>query len=50
MVPMQIKRFRLNRASLSDARWLQGALNENSRDFGTRFEMTADGRLVLSLP
>jgi poly-gamma-glutamate capsule biosynthesis protein CapA/YwtB (metallophosphatase superfamily) len=42
MVPMQIKRFRLNRVSEEDARWLQSMLNEHSRQFNCRIELTSD--------
>lgn len=40
MVPMQIKRFRLKRASQQDAHWLQRALGEHSRQFNGRIELT----------
>ncbi|MFO7578772.1 CapA family protein [Nitrosomonas halophila] len=40
MVPMQIKRFRLKRASQQDAHWLQRTLEEHSRQFNGRIELT----------
>ncbi|SDH56566.1 CapA family protein [Nitrosomonas sp. Nm132] len=45
MVPMQIKRFKLNRASPEDASWLQYTLNEHSRKFNCRIELTSDQTL-----
>lgn len=42
MVPMQIKRFRLNRATAEDANWLQRTLDEHSRRFDCRIELTSD--------
>jgi poly-gamma-glutamate synthesis protein (capsule biosynthesis protein) len=47
MTPFQIKRFRLQRASGSDARWLKNTLNRYSARFGTRFELEQDNRLHL---
>lgn len=44
-LPMQIRRFRLHRASRRDARWLAGRLTRESGVFGTRFVAAADGRL-----
>ncbi|SDY20258.1 CapA family protein [Nitrosomonas sp. Nm58] len=45
MVPMQIKRFKLNRASPEDASWLQRTLDEHSRKFNCRIELTSDQML-----
>lgn len=42
MVPFQIKRFRLNRASAEDAIWLQHTLDEQCRKFKCRIELTPD--------
>lgn len=42
MVPMQIKRFRLNRVSEEDARWLQRTLDEHSHQLNCRIELTSD--------
>lgn len=47
MKPLQIRRFRLRRASPSDCRWLAGAIDAASRAFGARVELTADGGLAL---
>lgn len=45
MAPMQIKRFKLNRASQDDASWLQHTLNEQSRRFNCHIELTSDQML-----
>lgn len=45
MVPMQIKRFRLNRVSEEDAIWLQRTLDEHSRKFNCGIELTPDQTL-----
>ena len=47
MAPMQIRRFRVNRASLADAVWLEKTLNREGRTFGTGVELTIDNRLIL---
>jgi poly-gamma-glutamate synthesis protein (capsule biosynthesis protein) len=47
MTPMQIKYFRLNRVSSSDALWLRDTLNREGRRLGTRVELKRDDRLVL---
>lgn len=47
MVPMQIRNFRLNRASEADARWLGDVLNREGRRFGTRVELNEDHSLTL---
>jgi poly-gamma-glutamate synthesis protein (capsule biosynthesis protein) len=39
MVPMRIRRFCLERASSTDAAWLQRTLDRESRVFGTRVEL-----------
>ena len=41
MVPMQIKRFRLNHTAEEDARWLQRTLDEYSQRFNCRVELTS---------
>jgi poly-gamma-glutamate synthesis protein (capsule biosynthesis protein) len=48
MVPTQIKRFRVNRASRQDARWLRDVLNREGRRFGTRVELKKDNCLLLT--
>ena len=47
MVPMQTRRFRLNRASEKDARWLRMRLDRESRHLGSQVEARADGSLEL---
>ncbi|UCF96578.1 MAG: CapA family protein [Spirochaetaceae bacterium] len=47
MTPLQIKRFRLQRASGADARWLRDILNRHSEKFATRVELGEDNRLYL---
>jgi poly-gamma-glutamate synthesis protein (capsule biosynthesis protein) len=47
MVPMQIKNFRLNRASKPDARWLGDMLSTQGSRFGTRVEMDEDNSMRL---
>jgi poly-gamma-glutamate synthesis protein (capsule biosynthesis protein) len=49
MVPMQIKQFRLNRASEADARWLKEVLNREGKKFGTRVRVNEEGALSLLL-
>lgn len=48
MVPMRIRRFRLERASDEDTRWLAERLDRESRRFGARVERSADDRLTLA--
>ncbi|WP_430231729.1 CapA family protein [Nitrosomonas communis] len=45
MVPLQIKHFRLNRASAEDAYWLQRILDEHSSKLNCRIELTSDQKL-----
>jgi poly-gamma-glutamate synthesis protein (capsule biosynthesis protein) len=47
MTPLQIKQFRLQRASRSDAQWLLDTLNRYSLGFGTNLELGDDNRLYL---
>jgi poly-gamma-glutamate synthesis protein (capsule biosynthesis protein) len=47
MVPMQIRRFRLRRASQEDARWLATTLDRESARFGCRVDPSGDGALSL---
>lgn len=49
LVPMQIRNFRLSRASRSDAEWLGDTINRTSRTFGVRVVGLDDGELVLQL-
>jgi poly-gamma-glutamate synthesis protein (capsule biosynthesis protein) len=45
MAPMQMKNFRLNRASQDDARWLGEVLNREGKKFGTRVILDENGAL-----
>ncbi len=47
LTPMQIRSFRVTRASPADAGWLAQTLHRVSRPFGARVEPTADGRLAV---
>ena len=46
MVPLQIRRFQLIRASREDCKWLGDTLDRESRRFGAQVEMTAGGALT----
>ncbi len=47
MVPLQIRKFRLNRAVPADAAWLADVLTREGRRFGTRVRQAADDALTL---
>jgi poly-gamma-glutamate synthesis protein (capsule biosynthesis protein) len=47
MIPMQIRKLALNRASARDASWLRGTLARASTDFGSGVEAAEDGSLLL---
>lgn len=47
MTPLQIRRFRLNRTSGEDTRWLCNLLSREGKQFGTRAELGADDGLAL---
>jgi poly-gamma-glutamate capsule biosynthesis protein CapA/YwtB (metallophosphatase superfamily) len=47
MTPMQIKHFKVNRASSADTLWLRDLLNREGKRFETRVEMNPDGTLTL---
>jgi len=47
MVPMQMRRFQLQRASAADARWLCDLLNEIGKRFNTRSRVEEDNSLTL---
>ena len=49
LVPMQVKRFRLNRAPARDAQWLCSLLNRLGAPFGTRVQMEGDNTMSLVL-
>jgi poly-gamma-glutamate capsule biosynthesis protein CapA/YwtB (metallophosphatase superfamily) len=48
MVPLQIRRFRLIRASHADFSWLQQTLDRDSQRLRARVSFRPDGRLTLS--
>jgi poly-gamma-glutamate capsule biosynthesis protein CapA/YwtB (metallophosphatase superfamily) len=45
MVPTQMKKFRVNRASRADTIWLRDTLNREGREFGTSIELGEDNAL-----
>jgi poly-gamma-glutamate synthesis protein (capsule biosynthesis protein) len=47
MVPTQIRRFRIHRASKVDTLWLKDTLNREGTKFGTRIKLSEDNRLIL---
>jgi poly-gamma-glutamate synthesis protein (capsule biosynthesis protein) len=47
LVPFRSRRFRLERASTDDCRWLAGVLDRTSARFGVRLRATPDGRISL---
>jgi poly-gamma-glutamate synthesis protein (capsule biosynthesis protein) len=49
MTPMQIRRFRANRASVEGAGWLRDTLNRESRTFDVQLELRGDQRLEVRL-
>lgn len=48
MVPLQIKRFQLARASAADSAWLYQTLSRESEKLGTRLVTRAHGRLTFA--
>ena len=48
MLPMQMRRFRLQRGLLSDAKWICNLLNQLGARFGTRARLDEDGSLQLA--
>ncbi len=48
MTPLQIRRFRLDRPSEQDARWLRDLLQREGAPLGTDTELGDDGRLTLT--
>ncbi len=48
MVPLQIRKFRLNRASPADAAWLRDTLDREGKEFGTRVRLETDNALTLA--
>ena len=47
LVPTQIRRFKINRASKVDTLWLKDTLNREGAKFGTRVKLSEDNRLIL---
>jgi poly-gamma-glutamate capsule biosynthesis protein CapA/YwtB (metallophosphatase superfamily) len=47
LVPMRMRRFRLERASVADAEWLCNQLNEIGKPFKTRARLEKDSSLML---
>ena len=47
LVPMQVRRFRLNRASAEDSQWLCDLLNQLGAPFDTRAQLEGDHSLTL---
>jgi len=47
MVPMRVRRMKMNRASASEASWLQARVSRASSDFGSDVDLLADGSLAL---
>jgi poly-gamma-glutamate capsule biosynthesis protein CapA/YwtB (metallophosphatase superfamily) len=50
MAPLQIRRFRLNRAAREDAAWLHRRLDRECRSLGGRIILRPGNQLVLSWP
>lgn len=46
LVPMRVARFRLNRASEAEAKWLRDLLSNLGAPLGTRIDLTSDGSLI----
>jgi poly-gamma-glutamate synthesis protein (capsule biosynthesis protein) len=47
LVPMQMRKFRVQRAAAADGQWLADLLSQEGRAFGTRARVREDGRLEL---
>lgn len=47
LVPIRLRRFRLQRATPEEARWLASTLERASSGFGTRVEVGEEGRLAV---
>ena len=45
MIPLQIRKFRLNRATRDDAVWLRDTLNREGARLGTQVTLNEAGRL-----
>jgi poly-gamma-glutamate capsule biosynthesis protein CapA/YwtB (metallophosphatase superfamily) len=49
MIPLHVRRMRLERASQTDAEWLRATIEHTSRRFGTRVVARSDGLLEVVL-
>ena len=49
LVPMQARRFRLNRVSKSDAQWLCSLLKDLGESFGAKVQLASDNSMALAL-
>ncbi len=47
MVPTQVKKFRVNQASLDDSLWLKKTINRQCKQFGAKVDLKTDSKLVL---
>lgn len=47
MIPTRIHKFRIQRASREESKWLENLLNREGQALGTRVELTDDGDLLL---
>lgn len=47
LVPMEMKKFRLNRVSRNDALWLQEMLNSEGEPLGTKMHIDTDNSLLM---
>jgi len=50
LVPMQMRRFRLERASAADAKWMCNLMSELDKKFGTRARLEEDNSLMVECP
>ena len=48
MVPMRVRRMRLERAAQQDTDWLRSTIDDASRRFGTRIDDQRDGTLTVT--
>lgn len=49
LVPLHLRRFRLEKASQQDSQWLKNVLNREGNKTGTSFELLADHSLTLKM-
>jgi poly-gamma-glutamate synthesis protein (capsule biosynthesis protein) len=50
LVPMEMRRFRLERASAADAKWICNLMSELAKSFGMRARLEEDNSLRLQWP